>query len=170
MAVRALRLFPDSILSTPCAPVLLDDPSLPNLIDDLIDTLHHSPGVGLAAPQIGVAKQVSVIDVRLLKRKTPPPNHGLVVLINPELIDGRGEQIPREGCLSVPDLLANVKRFEHVRVRNHARDHTSHVIEVEGFEALAFQHELDHLHGRLFLERVTNLKTDIFRRKISSPS
>ncbi len=135
------------------------------LIADLMDTLAASPGVGLAAPQIGVAKQVCVVDIRHLKRKPLPANHGLVVLLNPELIDGKGEQVPREGCLSVPDLLANVKRFARVTIRTDTSDNKSRVIHAEGFEALVFQHELDHLQGHLFLDRVANIKTDIFRRK-----
>jgi peptide deformylase len=106
-----------------------------------------------------------VIDVRRLKRTPLPVNHGFVVLINPELLRGEGEQVPREGCLSVPDLLANVRRFARVVVKTETFEGTTTTIESEGFEALAFQHELDHLQGRLFLDRVANLKTDIFRRK-----
>ena len=165
MTVRPIRIFPDPVLSRPCAVVDLRDPSLPLLIDDLIDTLASSPGVGLAAPQIGVEKRVSVIDVSRLKRKPLPPNHGRIVLINPELREADGEQVPREGCLSVPDLLANVKRHARVVVSTLSLDGAAQQIEAIGFEALAFQHELDHLDGRLFLDRVVNLKTDIFRRK-----
>ena len=165
MAVRALRLFPDSILSQPCARVVVGDPDVADLITDLKDTLAASPGVGLAAPQIGISKQVSVVDIRYLKRKPLPSHHGFVLLLNPELIHGDGEQVPREGCLSVPDLLANVKRFARVTIRTHTLDNQPYLLQAEGFEALAFQHELDHLQGRLFLDRVINLKTDIFRRK-----
>ena len=165
MAVRTLRLFPDPVLLQPCALVDLNDAGLPGLISDLTDTLAASPGVGLAAPQIGVGKQVSVIDVSKLKRKPSVPNHGFVLVLNAEILKGEGEQIPREGCLSVPDLLANVKRFERVTVRIQTLDGSFCVIEAQGFEALAFQHELDHLQGRLYLDRVTNIKTDIFRRK-----
>jgi peptide deformylase len=165
MAVRPLRLFPDPILSRPCAQVTGGDHTINELITDLKDTLAASPGVGLAAPQIGVAKQVSIVDLRHLKKKPLPANHGFVLLLNPELIRGDGEQLPREGCLSVPDLLANVKRFARVIVRTHTLENHPYLIEAEGFEALAFQHELDHLQGRLFLDRVANVKTDIFRRK-----
>ena len=145
--------------------VIINDPELAALITDLKDTLAASPGVGLAAPQIGVSKQVSIVDIRQLKRKPLPANHGAIVLLNPELVRGEGEQFPREGCLSIPDLLANVKRFMRVTIRTDTLDNKSRVIHTEGFEALAFQHELDHLQGCLFLDRVANIKTDIFRRK-----
>ena len=119
----------------------------------------------MAAPRIGVSKQVSVVDIRQLKRKPLPANHGAIVLLNPELVRGEGEQVPREGCLSVPDFLANVKRFARVTIKTDTIKHHSRIIHAEGFEALAFQHELDHLQGCLFLDRVANIKTDIFRRK-----
>jgi len=165
MAVRPLCLFPDAVLSVPCEPIAWNDPALPKIITDLTDTLAASPGVGLAAPQIGISKCVSIVDVRKWKGKATPRNHGFVVLINPELIKGEGEQIPREGCLSVPDLLANVKRYARVSIRTETVDKKSRIIETDGFEALAFQHELDHLRGCLFLDRVANIKTDVFRRK-----
>jgi peptide deformylase len=168
MAVKKILLFPDPALSTPSQPISSSEPTLTSLIADLTDTLYKSPGVGLAAPQIGVLKQVSVIDVR--HRKKPgqdaaPENHGLIVLINPVLLKGTGEQIPREGCLSVPDLLANVRRYQTVTVRTERVDGGETVITASGFEALALQHEIDHLNGMLFLDRVLNIKTDIFRRK-----
>ncbi len=168
MTVKKILLFPDPVLSTPSEAVDPADPSLLLLVQDLTDSLYKSPGVGLAAPQIGVLKQVSVIDVR--HRKTPsakpfPENHGLIVLINPVLIGGSGEQIPREGCLSVPDLLANVRRYLQVRVRTQVLGGGEREITAAGFEALALQHEIDHLGGTLFLDRVLNVKTDIFRRK-----
>lgn len=168
MSVRKILLFPDPALSTPTSRVSVPDSSLPDLLQDLTDTLYASPGVGLAAPQIGVSKQISVIDVRRRQAKAGPSradNHGLLILINPVLVDADGEQIPREGCLSVPDLLANVRRFERVRVRTQTLENRERFISAVGFEALALQHEIDHLNGLLFLDRVQNIKTDMFRRK-----
>lgn len=168
MAVRNILFFPDPALSTPTTRVSLSDRALPSLLKDLTDTLYASPGVGLAAPQIGICQQVSVIDVRHRKRKTDGaqmPNHGLLVLINPVLLEGDGEQIPREGCLSVPELLANVRRYERVRVKTQTLENGERIIVASGFEALALQHEIDHLNGLLFLDRVENIKTDMFRRK-----
>jgi peptide deformylase len=168
MAVRKILLFPEPLLTLPSQPVSHADPTLKDLIADLTDTLYKSPGVGLAAPQIGVLKQVSVIDVRHRKSKAGenhPSNHGLLVLINPVLVSGSGEQIPREGCLSVPDLLANVHRHKNVTVRTQLAHGGESLIHAAGFEALALQHEIDHLQGKLFLDRVNNVKTDIFRRR-----
>jgi peptide deformylase len=168
MAVRRICLFPEEVLSRPCKPVQHFDRHLKSLAGDLIDTLLASPGVGLAAPQIGVPAQVSVIDVSLgrsKKRGGTPRNHGRLVLVNPILVEGKGLQVPREGCLSVPDLLANVNRYQTVTVKALDLEGAPFVIHAEGFEALALQHEIDHLEGTLFLDRVSNLKTDLFRRK-----
>jgi peptide deformylase len=168
MTVKRIMLFPDPVLSQPGAPVTQFDETLSQLIRDLNDTLNTGPGVGLAAPQIGVSQRVSVIDIR--RRKTrpgekAPENHGAILLINPVLVEGKGKQIPREGCLSVPDLLANVVRFQDVIVKTRCLDGGEAVIHASGFEALALQHEIDHLDGHLFLDRVANIKTDLFRRK-----
>ena len=166
MAVRALRLFPDPVLSQPSRPVRDVGAALLDLVRDLWDTLRASPGVGLAAPQIGVSLRVSVIDLRLARRLPKgSTNHGEIVLINPVLLEGEGSQVPREGCLSVPDLLANVRRFQAVSVKTATPDGGERVVKATGFEALALQHEMDHLEGKLFLDRVANLKTDVFRRK-----
>lgn len=165
MAVRSIRLFPDPCLSVLCLPVTDFGPSLAKLIDDLTDTMAASPGVGLAAPQIGVSLRVSVINAGRYGKKGNSTDHGPIVLINPQLLEGHGNQIPREGCLSVPDLLANVQRYDTVLMETCLPEGGTRIYRAEGFEALAFQHELDHLNGKLFLDRVTNIKTDIFRRK-----
>ena len=132
-----------------------------------MDTLSATPGVGLAAPQIGVSERVAVVDVSRDRRKTPRPgsNHGLLVLINPRIVSFEGVQVPREGCLSVPDLLADVRRAEKIRFESWEEGDQNRIYEATGFEALAVQHEIDHLDGKLFLDRVANLKTDLFRRK-----
>jgi len=165
MAVCPIRLFPDACLSRPCANVQNSGRTLLKIIVDLRDTLAASPGVGLAAPQIGILERISVIDVERSKRIAHSTNHGLLILINPRLLEGHGLQIPREGCLSVPDLLGNVRRYEMVLVETQLLEGGTKIIRAEGFEALALQHELDHLDGKLFLDRVLNLKTDVFRRK-----
>lgn len=168
MTIRPLVLFPDDRLSVPCKPVVHFDESLKSLIRDLKDTMYASPGVGLAAPQIGIQQQVSVIDTARANRgkpHLPSESHGFLVLINPVLLSTSGSQTPREGCLSIPDWLANVQRYEKVTVQTLNLRGESHVITSTGFEALALQHEIDHLHGVLFLDRVVNLKTDVFRRK-----
>jgi len=168
MAIRRICLFPEAVLSRPSRPVREFGRGLKTLAVDLIDTLLASPGVGLAAPQIGAGDRLAVVDVSLrpLKKKGgDSKDHGRLILVNPVLLEAGGVQEPREGCLSVPDLLANVRRFQSVTVQAQDLDGKDFVIRAEGFEALALQHEIDHLDGTLFLDRVSNLKTDLFRRK-----
>ena len=167
MAVRHIRLFPDFVLQTPCRPIVRIGPKTSDLLRDLKHTLQASRGVGLAAPQIGISLQAAVINVAKDPRKRflGGSNHGLAVVINPQIVEARGLERPREGCLSVPDLLANVRRYAWVRVRALNAEGRQWILEVEGFEALAFQHEIDHLQGRLFLDRVADLSTDLYRRQ-----
>jgi len=165
--IRPVRLFPDPVLCIPCRKIDQIDEDALLTLKDLQDTLSSSPGVGLAAPQIGKPVCIAVIDVSKDKRRKARSgtNHGFQILINPKILHSEGIQIPREGCLSVPDLLADVKRANYIRVSAKDVKGNERVLEVEGFEALAVQHEIDHLNGKLFLDRVTNLKTDLFRRK-----
>lgn len=128
----------------------------------MLDTLRASPGVALAAPQIGCPVQVIVVDV---SRKKGETGHGLVVLLNPRISRQERKRIVREGCLSVPDYTGNVLRFEQTVVEGLSPEGAPVTIEASGFEALAFQHELDHLDGTLFLDRIQSQDTDLFRRK-----
>lgn len=163
MAVRPIVLVPDPILKRVCAPVEGYTPDVAALLEDLVDTLRAGPGVGVAAPQIGSALRVAVVDV------TPRPGHGLVILVNPEILRQEGWQVMREGCLSVPEYTANVGRPERVVVRALDGEGRPRVLESEGFEAVCLQHEIDHLSGILFLDRVSSLKKDVFRRKGVTP-
>jgi peptide deformylase len=135
-----------------------------DLAADLIDTMVASPAcVGLAAPQIGVSRRAFALDVSGHPKTTV--GHGLVVLFDPVIVEAHGRQIGREGCMSVPDLTANVGRATSIVVRGLAPGGEEIVIATEGFEARAFQHEIDHLDGMLILDRVASLATDVFRRK-----
>ena len=163
MAVRDIVLFPDPILKTVCHPVELDDPDLHQLVEDLVDTVQASPGVGVAAPQIGIAKRAIVVDV------TPKPGNGLIVLLNPEVVSAVNPKTGREGCLSIPDFTANVRRPQEVVIRGLSPEGKSVVYHSEGLEAVCLQHEIDHLDGILFLDRVASLKKDVFRRKGVEP-
>lgn len=163
MAVRDIVLFPDPILKTVCAPVDFSDPGLAELVQDLIDTVAASPGVGVAAPQIGVAKRAIVVDV------SPKPGNGLIVLLNPEVVSGANPKTGREGCLSIPDFTANVRRPQEIVIRGLDPQGRSVVLHSEGLEAVCLQHEVDHLDGILFLDRVASLKKDVFRRKGVEP-
>ncbi len=165
MAVRDIVLYPDPILKTVCSPVENLDAAAGALVQDLIDTMvaaGHS--VGVAAPQIGICKRVVVVDVSRSKLGKDN-NHGLLVMINPVIIEGSGSETIREGCMSIPDYTGNVTRASCVVVQFLDREGRERVINACGFEAIAIQHELDHLDGMLFLDRVSSLKTDVFRRK-----
>ena len=134
------------------------------LATDLVDTMYASPGcVGLAAPQLGVPLRAFALDVSVMK-KPPPGNHGLVVLFDPQLVAADGSELRREGCLSVPDYTCDVRRATSVVVQGVTPEGEHRVVEAEGFEARAFQHELDHLDGLLVLDRVAS-RSDIFPRK-----
>jgi peptide deformylase len=167
MAVREVLLYPHPLLKQICQPVDDDDDELEQLIADLTDTLSFHPGcVGIAAPQIGHLRRVVVVDAS--RNRKPVPNRGLTVLINPEIEMEEGEEIMREGCLSIPEFTANVKRAKLIRVST-LSDGTRIRFDTADFEARVIQHEMDHLDGKLFLDRCASLKTDVFRRKRFSP-
>jgi peptide deformylase len=131
---------------------------------DLFDTMRANKGcVGLAAPQLGDEVRMIVVDVSEHPRATR--NHGPLVLVNPVIRLTSGSEVAREGCLSIPDLTANVKRATEILVEASDPEGATSAIEAEGFEARCLQHEIDHLDGILFLDRVANLTTDVFRRK-----
>ena len=165
MAVRPIVLYPDPILKTVCPPIEAVDAEADALVRDLVDTMvaaGHS--VGVAAPQIGVCRRVVVVDVSRSKLGRDN-NHGLLTMINPVIVEGSGSETIREGCMSVPDYTGNVSRSSCVTVQYLDRCGGERVINACGFEAIAIQHEIDHLDGLLFLDRVSSLKTDVFRRK-----
>ena len=162
MAIRPVLHYPHPTLKSESAAALPSDPATPVVVQDLLDTLAASPGVALAAPQIGYALRVIVVDV---SRKKGEKGHGLIVLINPVILMLEGPKILREGCLSVPDYTGNVLRHEQAVVEGLAPDGRVVTLTTSGFEALAFQHEVDHLNGLLFLDRIQSLSTDLFRRK-----
>ena len=165
MAVREILLYPDPILKQMCAPVIRLDAAADALIQDLLDTmLAAGHSVGVAAPQIGACQRIVVVDVSGSKMGRDN-NHGLLTMVNPEIIRKEGSKAMREGCMSVPDYTGNVMRSESIVVQFLDRDGQERVINSSGFEAVAIQHEIDHLDGMLFLDRVSSLKTDIFRRK-----
>ncbi|MBI3603167.1 MAG: peptide deformylase [Nitrospirae bacterium] len=162
MSDRPILLYPHPALKTPAARVAPTDPDVAAIVQDMLDTLKASPGVALAAPQIGRLVRIIVVDV---SRKKGEEGHGLVVLLNPRILQQDGPRIIREGCLSVPDYTGNVLRYERIVVEGTLPNGLPLTLATSGFEALAFQHELDHLEGTLFLDRIESLSTDLFRRK-----
>lgn len=165
MAVRDILTYPHPVLKKVCAPVEHFDGEVDALVRDLVDTMVASGhSVGVAAPQIGVCSRVAVVDVSSSKLGRDN-HHGLLEMINPEILESEGCKTSREGCMSVPDYTGNVRRAESVVVRFFDRTGQRRVIRASGFEAIALQHEIDHLDGFLFLDRISSLKTDLFRRK-----
>lgn len=166
--LRPLILFPDPLLKEICRDVGSVNETAAKLLTDLTDTLYSTPGVGIAAPQIGTLLRAIVVDVTWLpprKGKEPPKGHGRIALLNPKIVKSEGTITFREGCLSIPEFLADVRRSSFVRVEGLDQDGNPAAYESEGFEAVALQHEIDHLDGILFLDRVSDIKTDLFRRK-----
>ena len=164
MPVRPVVRLPEPVLKRVADPVAEIGPEEKALAADLLDTMLASPScVGVAAPQIGVSLRAFSVDVS--GHKKADSCHGPFVLFNPVLVLSRHQELAREGCLSVPDFTGNVARATEVVVRGLTPDGTVRVIEANAFEARALLHELDHLDGLLFLDRVGSLSTDVFRRK-----
>ena len=163
MATKPVLKLPDRVLKTLAEPV--GDDLDAALAADLVDTMQASPAcVGLAAPQIGVSRRAFALDVSDHPKATVV--HGLVVLFDPVILESSGRVVGREGCMSVPDLTANVARATHLVVQGRTPEGDVRVIATEGFEARAFQHEIDHLDGLLILDRVASLEHDVFKRKV----
>lgn len=166
MAILPILRFPDPRLKEKADPVTGVTAEVSAFIDDLLETMRASPGcVGIAAPQVGMPCRIIVVDVSAHRRGSQEENHGLLVLVNPEILARGGKQLVREGCMSVPDYTANVQRAQWVLVDALDREGKQVILEAIGFEAVAIQHEVDHLDGYLFLDRVSSIKTDLFRRK-----
>ncbi|TAJ25774.1 MAG: peptide deformylase [Nitrospirae bacterium] len=162
MSGQPILLYPHPALKATAARVAPTNPDVAAIVQDMLDTLKASPGVALAAPQIGRLVRIIVVDV---SRKKGEEGHGLVVLLNPHILQQDGPRMIREGCLSVPDYTGNVLRYERIVVEGTLPNGLPLTLATSGFEALAFQHELDHLEGTLFLDRIESLSTDLFRRK-----
>jgi peptide deformylase len=164
MAVLEVLTYPNPELKKVSQLVSNFDSELQNFIADLSETLYASPGcVGIAAPQTGALRRLIIIDASRNQKCTS--NHGRQVLINPEITSQEGSVMGREGCLSLPDFTANVVRANSIEVAAMNEKGEKVVLKTEGFEARVILHEVDHLDGILFLDRVTSLKTDVFRRK-----
>jgi peptide deformylase len=154
---RDVLRYPDPALKEVCAPA--QGEHVDSVSADLVDTMRSFERcVGIAAPQIGELTRIAVVDVRGHPKATS--DNGLLVLVNPRVVEAEGSEVAREGCLSLPDLTANVRRATRIAV-----EHAAGRIESEGFEARCVLHEIDHLDGILFLDRVESLVDDVFRRR-----
>jgi peptide deformylase len=161
LKIHEVVKWPEPVLAKVGEPVTVFDAKLKKLVEEMFESMYAAQGIGLAAPQISISKRITVIDVSF--KKNPEEK---IVLINPEIIDRSGKQVEEEGCLSLPDIREKVQRAAWVKVR--AQDVNGEWFEIEGEELLAraFQHEIDHLDGVLFIDRLSRLKRDLVIRKI----
>ena len=160
-SIHEVVKWPDPVLSRRGEPVTVFDAKLKKLVEEMFESMYVAQGIGLAAPQISLSQRLTVIDCSFKKN----PDEKLV-LINPEIVDRRGRQVEEEGCLSLPEIRERVSRAEWVKVR--AQDVTGKWFEAEGTELLAraMQHEIDHLDGVLFIDRLSRLKREMVIRRI----
>jgi peptide deformylase len=162
METLKILTYPDKFLSEPTKPVENIDENTQNLVKDMASIMYQAPGIGLAAIQVGINKSLLVYDVSPRDEK-----RSLQVLINPRIVESEGTTISEdEGCLSVPDFRANVKRAASVLVEGFDNNEKPLRIEAEGLLAIVLQHEIDHLNGILFIDRISSLKRGIYKRRI----
>ena len=169
MSVLNVFKFPDPILKKNCSEVTIFNPDLESFIKDLVETmLSHQYCVGLAAPQVGNLQRIIAIDISKARKPPVEALHAtpLLVLINPVILESSDFKIVREGCLSIPDFTANVKRAMKIKIKFQNAKGTIEELETYNFEAHAIQHEMDHLDGILFLDKIANPAGDLFRRYV----
>ena len=161
MALLPILRFPDPRLRKVAQPITNIDDGIRRLAADMAETMYEAPGIGLAATQVDVHKQLIVIDVSEEK-------NALLVLINPEIVADEGEQVGEEGCLSVPGVYDRVERAERVTVRYLDLDGQAQQIEADGLLAVCIQHELDHLQGKVFVDHLSQLKQTRIKAKLAN--
>ena len=158
MAIRKIREVGDEVLEKQCKKVDKMTIRTKILIQDMLDTMYDAMGVGLAAPQVGILKQIVTIDV----------GEGPIVLINPEIIESDGTQTGEEGCLSLPGIHETVKRGDKIRVKYMDENFVEHEEEVEGYLARVMQHEFDHLDGKMFIDHISPLRKQMIKGKLNT--
>jgi peptide deformylase len=159
--IRPILRFGADVLHAPASPVAAITPEIAQLIDDMIQTMYAAPGIGLAAPQVGVPLRIFVCDISVGRNPVD-----LLAFVNPEFVERDGMQLEEEGCLSVPGFNATVARPNRATVKGLDRDGREQVVEGTGLLARCFQHEMDHLDGMLFVDRLRGLQKDLIVRKI----
>jgi peptide deformylase len=159
--IRPILRYGDSLLHQPAAPVETFDDALQSLIDDMIETMYAAPGIGLAATQVGVGLRLFVADVSVGRDR-----NALIVMVNPTFVERDGMQLEEEGCLSIPGFNATVVRPARAVIRGLDRHGEEQTIEGKGLLARAFQHEMDHLDGMVFVDRLRGIKRDLIVRRI----
>ena len=168
MAILPIIETPDPLLRRKSSPVEKVTPELQALIDDMFETMYDAPGIGLAAIQVGVPIRLLVIDLQEPEEEEGEPVRRPMVFINPEVVDASDTlQVYNEGCLSVPEMYAEVERPDHIRARWLDRDGKPHDEELDGLLAICLQHEMDHLEGVLFIDHLSRLKRDMILKKLA---
>jgi peptide deformylase len=161
MAVLEIVTYPNPVLARRTEEVEKVDRKIRKLIRDMVDTMYANGGVGLAAPQVGVSKRVAVVDIRIYD-----PSSTLICIVNPEVVAEGEEIIHEEGCLSVPGCVDGVKRRKWIKVRGLNERGREIEIEGEGMLAIALQHEIDHLNGKVILDRMSRIKRDLYKKRL----
>jgi peptide deformylase len=158
--IRPILTYPDPFLKKKAVPVAIINDTIRTLVQDMVETMYHAPGIGLAAPQIGDGHRVIVIDLSVGEEAG-----ALIAAINPVIVHAEGESYEEEGCLSVLDYAANVRRHARVVVRFFDLEGSERTVKAEGLLAIAFQHEIDHLDGILYVDHLSPLKRGIFKKR-----
>jgi peptide deformylase len=182
MARLKIYTFPDNVLAQKAKPVERVEKSYHKLADDMLETMYHAPGIGLAANQVGLLERILVLDVdydyeELPEGVAPPAGQEVIaggiitnrkpqIIINPEIIQKEGKILFNEGCLSVPEYNAEVQRAEKIKLKYRDIDGLEKTLSAEGLLAVAIQHEMDHLEGKLFIDRLSPLKKEMVRKKL----
>lgn len=160
MAIMQIFHYPEPVLVKKAEPIAEIDDSIRQLAEDMAETMYAAPGVGLAAPQVGVSRRLIVLDC---SGNDEPPH--LIAAVNPEIVAAEGDSFEEEGCLSVPGYYCRIKRKAEVTVRYLDLEGEEQTLEADGLLAIAFQHEIDHLDGVLFVDHLSPLKRGIFKKK-----
>ena len=161
MAVLEIMTYPNATLTRRAEEVEKVDGKIRQLISDMVDTMYANEGVGLAAPQVGVSKRVIVVDARPFD-----PSTSLICMVNPEVVSEGGEVLHEEGCLSVPECVGGIKRREWIKIRGLDERGREIEVEGEGMLAIVLQHEIDHLNGRVVLDRMSRIKRDLYKKRL----
>ena len=162
MAILEILTYPHKFLRKTTQPVETVDDDIQKIIEDMAETMYDAPGTGLAATQVGIDKRIIIYDVAPMDEKPQ-----LQVLINPEILEMEGSTVSEnEGCLSVPDYRADVKRAAFVKAKGLDRNGNPVTIETDDFLAVVLQHEIDHLNGILFIDRISSLKRELYKRRV----
>lgn len=169
MAILTILTYPDERLAQKSLPVTTFGPELKKICEDMLETMYEAPGIGLAAPQVNIHQNIVVMDIDYESSEDEPPvlsNKVPRIFINPKITRREGKTLFKEGCLSVPGTYEEVERAEKVTLEYQDLEAKTHILETDGLLAVAVQHELDHLDGRLFIDRLSFMKRKTLKKKL----